>query len=492
MAKSIGIDLGTTTSLVSYIKNGRPHIIENKFGGRVTPSVVAIKNNKIIVGKNATKALGVNEAVREVKRLIGTNTQVTLGTKKYTPVEISAEILKSLKEDAELYLGERVKGVVITVPANFNDLQRKETKRACELAGLEVERIINEPTAAALAYGIDHINEKSNILVYDLGGGTFDVTILELNNGKVNVKASRGNNNLGGSDFDKKIVNYITNSIKNKHQIDITSDIRAMVRIREAAEEAKIQLSQLESTTIELPFITQKAGDPISFEKEITRKEFENLIKNEVNLTKNTIEEALKAAKYKTTDIDTILMIGGSTRVPLVRALVENMFNGKTIKSEVPVDEAVALGAAVQLGIKHNIEGISLEVNDTCSFTLGIATTEIRNGERVYDLFSPIIYKDTVLPCVNKESYVTVADNQTTIRIRIFQGDSEFVNDNLYIGEYLLEGLPKNKAGKEGVEVEFAYNTDGILEVKATSTTNKNIQITGKIDTSKIYSVQSK
>lgn len=491
MGRIIGIDLGTTTSEIAYIKDGKPEVIINKEGLRITPSIVSIKKGEVLVGNIAKKNFIVSplDSVKEVKRLMGTNEMVKMAGKEYAPEEVSAMILKNLKESAEAYLGETVTEAVITVPANFNDLERNATKKAGELAGLKVERIINEPTAAAMAYGIDNMECESKVLVYDLGGGTFDVTVLELFEGILDVKSSRGNNQLGGKDFDDKIVDFIVNNIKVEQGIDVRNDANAMSRIKETAEEIKKDLSTMDSTEVNLMYLTMDSdGRPVNVQFDITRKEFENMIIDLVNSTKDTIAEALEAAKYTVSDIDTVLLIGGSTRVPLVKNLVTNMFGDK-VTSRINPDEAVALGAAVQAGIKNgDIKSEDgLVVTDVCSCTMGIEITRgTANNQYIDGVFDPIIYKDSKIPCIEKSTYSTLNDNQTSILIQVYQGDGSFVYENTKIGEFNLSGIPQAPAGEEEVEVQFKYNLNGILEVSATVLSNgKSIQ--GTIDTSKLY-----
>ncbi len=480
MGRIIGIDLGTTTSEIAYIKNGKPEIITNKLGNRITPSVVGISDdNEVIVGTLAKRqaALKPEKTVMEVKRLMGSNKEISLNGQLFTPQQISAFILKELKKSAEEYLGETVSEAVITVPANFNDLQRQATKEAGELAGLKVERIINEPTAAAMSYGIDNLETEEKVLVYDLGGGTFDVTVMELFEGILDVKASRGNNALGGKDFDEAIEKYIVEEFKNKNGIDLRNNKMSMARIKEAAERAKIELSNMQSTDIIIPFIAvDKKQNPLEINLKLTREKFEELIMSLVESTEKEIDDALKAAGYKESDINIVLAVGGSSRIPCVRKLLEKKFKNK-IKTEINPDEAVALGAAVQAGIKNDEikSEDGLVVTDACCYTLGIEVARRgSNGEVLGGIFDPIIQKDTKIPCTAKQSYITVADNQPAVNVCVYQGDNYMAADNTLIGKFVLDGIPEGKAGEQGLDISFSYNLNGILEVTAT------IQSTGK------------
>lgn len=490
MGRIIGIDLGTTTSEIAYIKNGKPEIIISKEGARIIPSVVSVKNGEILVGVSAKKNYAGNpeNTVTEIKRLMGTSGTVSMAGKDYLSEDISAIILKSLKEAAEISLGEEVTEAVITVPANFNDLERSATKRAGEKAGFIVERIINEPTAAAMAYGIDNMEDDSKILVYDLGGGTFDVTVLELFEGILDVKASRGNNRLGGKDFDNKIVEFIVSKIKEEYGIDVTKDEKVMGRVNAVAEEVKKDLTNMSTTEINLMYlISDSEGNPINVQIEINRNEFEEMIFDLVMSTKNTIMEALEASKYKINDIEKVLVVGGSTRIPLVKKMINDIFGDK-IKSGLNPDEAVALGAAVQAGIKNNeIKSEDcLVVTDTCYFTMGIEIIKIINNKDIEGVFDPLIYKDSKMPAIEKRTYITANDYQTSMLIQVYQGDGAFVKDNIKIGEVELDGIPEGPRGQESIEVEFRYNLNGILEVSTTILSNGK-RVDKLIDTSKLY-----
>lgn len=474
MGKIIGIDLGTTTSEIAYVKDGVPRIIRNeKYGeGTIIPSIVTIKDNEIVVGKTAKRqALARAEStVCEVKRLMGSGKSVTVNGQEYLPEQISAMILKTLKEIAEEELGE-ISEAVITVPAAFNDLQRNATKNAAEIAGLKVERIINEPTAAALSYGINNFNEESKILVYDLGGGTFDCTVLEMFEGIIDVRASRGDNKLGGKDFDERIEKYIKNYIKENTSIDVDDlNLKKLGEIKAVAETAKKDLSVESCTEIILNnFGVDEDGNSIDIEIKLTRDEFENITKDLVERTLEIIEETLQASALKYDDIDVVLAVGGSSRMLCVQELLYKKFKGK-VKKGVNPDEAVALGAAVQAAIKN--DEISSEsgliIADACSYTLGVAMIE--------DKFSPLIYRDRKLPAKVSQVYSTVLDDQTGVVIKVYQGQSENVNNNTFVGDFVLEGIPPEEAGKEKIEITFEYDLNGMLNVSA------KILSTGKIE----------
>src|SRR5581483_7508706 len=376
MPHVVGIDLGTTNSLVAHMKGDRPEIIANEAGRRLTPSIVGLdRQDQLHVGETAKNQLIAmpDRTVAEVKRLMGTSQKVKLGPREYTPQEVSGIILKQLKDDAEKYLGETIAEAVITVPAYFTDAQRQATKDAGELAGFKVDRILNEPTAAALAYGLDHLDKEQFVLVYDLGGGTFDVSVLEMFEGVLDVKASAGNNHLGGGDFDRRIVDFLIKQIERDHGVDLSRDIRAMARLKAAAEEAKIQVSSMDVTTILLPFLAVKGSEPINLECEFAREQFELLVEDQIKSTIEPIEIALKDAKLDKKQISEVVLVGGSSRIPMVRTLLAEFF-GKEPRRGVNPDEAVALGAAVQAGIKSG--AVSTErgimITDVCPFTLGV------------------------------------------------------------------------------------------------------------------------
>lgn len=478
MGKIIGIDLGTTTSEIAYIENDEPKIIPDCFGNRIVPSVVGKKeDNTVIVGQVAYNQLipSPERTVAEVKRLMGSDTKITMGEKEYMPHEISSLILKELKKYAEDYLGEEVEEAVITVPANFNNSQRKVTKLAGEMAGLKVERIINEPTAAAMAYGINNADKEEKILVYDLGGGTFDVSILEMFEGILDVKSSRGNDRLGGKDFDSRIEKYIEKEFERIYNqnlyknLDVQNKLSIKLRVKEAAINAKKELSNQLSTTINIPFVTVIDNKPVSLSIELKRDKFNVLTRDLVERTTQKIDEALKAANLKAKDIDTVLLVGGSSRIPAVKELVESKFKGKIISGINP-DEAVAMGAAIQAGIKSNqiTSEENLIIADKCSHNLGTSIIKIGDGKVINGAFDCIIPIDSSIPCSKKKLYYTAVDNQEEVRVEVYEGNEELAEDNTKIGDFLLKGVPKARAGEESIEVQFDYDLNGILEVKAT------------------------
>ncbi|WP_338940387.1 Hsp70 family protein [Fusobacterium pseudoperiodonticum] len=451
MAKIIGIDLGTTTSLVSYLKNGKPEIIANKLGKRLTDSVVGIdKYGTIIVGEEAKRILN-GTKVEEIKRSMGTNKKVKLGDKEYSPEEISAEILKKLKEEAEDFLGEEVNEAVITVPAMFNSIQKAATIKAGELAGLKVERIISEPTAAAMAYGIENMEKYQKILVYDFGGGTFDVSILELDDGILDVIATSGDNYLGGKDIDEILMKNI--SVKIEDNIE-------KIKLKLEVEEAKKRLSTLMGTDIIVP--------ELNIDYELKREKFEELISPLVNKTIDFIDKALSSAKLKREDINVVLLVGGTTRIPLVQETLKKIFGSKVKKFTDP-QEAVALGAGVQAGIKSS--EISSEdgliITDICNYSLGVASIGEYQGIIMPDTFSVIIPKNSNLPCTKSDTYCTAVDDQTSVDVKVYQGENKLVCENLFLSEFKIEGIPKNKAGAEVIEITFGYNINDILTVEA-------------------------
>ena len=451
MAKIIGIDLGTTTSLVSYLKNGKPEIIPNKLGKRLTDSVVGVdKYGTIIVGEEAKRILN-GTKVEEIKRTMGTNKIVKLGDKEYSPEEISAEILKKLKEEAEDFLGEEVNEAVITVPAMFNSIQKAATIKAGELAGLKVERIISEPTAAAMAYGIENMEKYQKILVYDFGGGTFDVSILELDDGILDVIATSGDNYLGGKDIDEILIKNISTKIENNIE---------KIKLKLEVEEAKKKLSTLMRTDIIVP--------ELNIDYELKREKFEELISPLVNKTIDFIDKALSSAKLKREDINVVLLVGGTTRIPLVQETLKKIFGSKVKKFTDP-QEAVALGAGVQAGIKSS--EISSEdgliITDICNYSLGVASIGEYQGIIMPDTFSVIIPKNSNLPCTKSDTYCTAVDDQTSVDVRVYQGENKLVYENLFLAEFKVEGIPKNKAGAETIEITFGYNINDILTVEA-------------------------
>lgn len=482
MGRIIGIDLGTTTSEIAYIENGEAKIIPDCFGNRIVPSVVGKKEDgTVIVGQVAYNQLipSPDRTVSEVKRLMGSDTKIMLGEDEYLPHEVSSLILKELKKYAEDYLGEEVVEAVITVPANFNNSQRKVTKLAGEMAGLKVDRIINEPTAAAMAYGINNSDKEENILVYDLGGGTFDVSVLEMFEGILDVKSSRGDDRLGGKDFDSRIEKYIEKEFERIYKqnlyanIDVPNKLSIKLRVKEAAINAKKELSNQLATTINIPFITVIDNKPVSISIELKRDKFNELTKDLVERTTNKINEALKAANLKEKDIDTVLLVGGSSRIVAVRELVESKFEGKIVSGINP-DEAVAIGAAIQAGIKSNqiTSEENLIITDKCSYNLGTSIIKIGDGKVISGAFDCIIPIDSSIPCSKKKIYYTAVDNQEEVRVEVYEGNAEMAEDNTKIGDFLLKGVPKAKAGEESIEVQFDYDLNGILQVKATVMSN--------------------
>ncbi|MDR3171511.1 MAG: Hsp70 family protein [Treponema sp.] len=461
MSRIVGIDLGTSTSEIACIDEGAPKLIPNTLGKLITPSVVHIgEDGTVLVGEDAAEYLFTRPdcTFMEVKRLTGSGEVLRAHQKDYSPEELQAMLLRYLVGCAETYLGEKIDRAVITVPAYFTDVQRRATTKAGELAGLQVERIINEPTAAALDYGLANLKECKNVLVYDLGGGTLDVTVLELFEGVIDVKASRGNNHLGGKDFDELIMCNLADPMK---------DERALMRLKKAAEDCKIALSTQEEYQISLPFLlTAKNGKPVSLEKTVTRTEFEQWVQEKVVSTREPMMTALSDAGLSPGDLNVILLVGGSTRIPCVKKLVEETLSAIP-RSLVDPDLTVARGAAIQAGLlEGSISNTDLVLTDVCPYTLGTAVLH----EGVYEdrlLFDPLIPRNTTIPTEKSRLYYPATDYQTTVQIRVYQGDSSNPDNNEQLGDILLTGIPPAKRGKEPVEVTFAYDINGILQVKA-------------------------
>lgn len=458
MSKIIGIDLGTTNSCVAVMEGKDPKVIPNPDGARTTPSVVAFKDDEIIVGNAAKNQLLTNpNVVSSIKRLMGTSEKVNLKGKDYTPQEISAMILQYLKTYAEDYLGEPVTEAVITVPAYFNDAQRQATKDAGTIAGLNVQRIINEPTAAALAYGVDKLDKDMKVMVYDLGGGTFDVSILDLGDGLFEVLSTNGDTHLGGDDFDNTIVNWLLAQFKAEHGIDLSGDKVAMQRIKEAAEAAKINLSSTLKTDISLPWITAGPNGPLHLDATLTRAKFNELTKSLVDKTIVPIENALRDAKLTAKDIDEVLLVGGSTRIPAVQEAVKKA-TGKDPNHSVNPDEAVALGAAVQGGVlAGDVSGVVL--SDVTPLTLGIET--------MGGVMTPLIERNTTIPARKSQIFSTAADNQPAVDIRVLQGERPMAADNKELGNFQLTGIAPARRGQPQIEVTFDIDSNGIVNVTA-------------------------